>query len=58
MKKVLKRVAIIAACIFALTVVGTICLASDLDNHSCEARKVILPTPVRDGHELEGVFLG
>lgn len=58
MKKVLKRVALFAACIFALTVVGTICLKSTLENHSREAVKVIVPEEVRDGDELEGVLLG
>ena len=59
MKKVLKRVALVTVVAFALTFFSTVCLKSNLDTRNRrEAVKVIVPEEVRDGDELEGVFLG
>ena len=58
MKKTIKKIIMLTACVFTLILIGKLSLNSDFENNSSEAANVVVPEEVRRGHEEEGVFLG
>ena len=57
MKKVFKRLAIVAVCVFTFVAIGTVCSESNFDVTSNVNAKLVVPAAIRRGDELEGVFL-
>ena len=58
MKKVSKKMAILAVSVFTFVAIGVLCSEMKFDPLETINAKVILPTPVRKGHRYEGVLIG
>ena len=58
MKKVFKTMAVLAVCVFTFIAIGTVCSEMKFEPTETVNLKLIVPKPVRNGHELEGVLIG
>lgn len=58
MKKIIKNMALLAVCVFTFVAIGNVCSEADFEHTDTVNAKVLLPTPVRKGHKLEGILVG
>lgn len=58
MKKIIKNMAFLAVCVFTFVAIGNVCSETKIEPANTVDAKLIVPAPVRKGHELEGILVG
>lgn len=50
--------AFLAVCVFTFVAIGNVCSETKIEPANTVDAKLIVPAPVRKGHELEGILVG